>query len=596
MNPTLLLAIATLALVVGPLFDRIARRVPMVPALVDGATVGGIVVVSFLHLMPEAGAHLSWWALVLLGLGLVLPIAAEKLLEQGGESLRIPVGALIVALLLTHEVIESAALASKANEERVGIATLLVVVGHRLPLGLLLWGQTKRRFGRVGSVVALLAVASFTWFGPVLVPVEEGIFTAVLSALLAGGLLHLVLQHAPASEHTGPDERARHAASAAGAMLAVLFFVPYLLAGGGDHGHEHAAEVASLADRLRDLVIESAPYLLVGVIAAASIEAFWPMTWTQRIRGGSRLRQAVLGVAVGAPMPVCSCGVLPIYRSLMHKGVGASAALALLVSAPEIGVDSILLSWKMLGPEATLARVACALALALVIGLVVGRIADSAGRHGVEHVHDPSRPRGAWAQLRHGLLETWGHLSPWILFGFVLTALAEPWIDADWARRTPAWVQVIVLSLAGMPTYICAAAATPFAAMLLAKGFAPGAVIAFLLTGPATNLTTFGALQRMHARKVAVAFVLTALAATCALGMGVDFFLTGEVRDAAPEEVHEHGALAYASAVVLGLLTLWILFRGGPRAFLGQLWGSETHSHDHGGGEPNEREPTPAHR
>ena len=42
----------------------------------------------------------------------------------------------------------------------------------------------------------------------------------------------------------------------------------------------------------------------------------------------------------------------------MGAGVGASAALALLVSAPEIGVDSILLSWKLLGPQVTIARVA----------------------------------------------------------------------------------------------------------------------------------------------------------------------------------------------------------------------------------------------
>jgi uncharacterized membrane protein YraQ (UPF0718 family) len=594
-NPTLLLAIATLALVVGPLLDRISRRVPFLPALIDGATIGGIVVLSFFHLMPEAGAHLGWWALLLLALGLLLPIWAERLLAAGGESLKVPVGVLVVLLLVTHELIESAALASKVNEERVGLATLLVVVGHRLPLGLLLWGQTKRRFGRMGAALALLAMASLTWFGPLFVPISEGTFTAVLSALLAGGLLHLVLQHAPASEHTHEHEHERHFWAGIGTVGAACFFVPYLAAGGGSHGHghehAHGEDVSALAGRLGELVVETAPYLLAGVLGAALIEAFVPGSWLRRAVGRSRLRQALAGVAVGTPMPVCSCGVLPIYRSLVHKGVGVSAALALLVSAPEIGVDSILLSWKLLGPGPTLARVAAAAVLALVVALVVGRIAERDGSRFESAPVDEPRPQGAVASLRHGLLETWGHLSPWILFGLVLTALVEPWISTEWARSTPAWLQVVILSLAGMPTYICATAATPFAALLLAKGFAPGAVIAFLLTGPATNLTTFGALSRLHSRGVAWAFVGTAALTTCVLGWSINAFLPADfalVEHAHEVGEHAHGALAWSAAAVLGALTVWVLLREGPRAFLGQLAAPDGsapghhHHHHHG--------------
>jgi hypothetical protein len=587
-NPTLLLAIATLALVVGPLFERLSRRVPLMAALIDGATVGGIVVVSFLHLMPEAGAHLGWWALVLLAVGLVLPMWAERLLARSAGSLRLSVGVLVVGLLLVHEVIESAALASKANEERVGIATLLVVVGHRLPLGLLLWGHTKRRFGKVASIAVLVFVAAFTWFGPVLVPIEAGTFTAGLSALLAGGLLHLVLQHAPESELSREHEASRHAVSALGAVFAIAFFVPYLLTGGGGHGHghEHAEDVSLLADRLTHLVIESAPYLLAGVLGAACIEAFLPASLAKRFSSGPRWRQALAGVAIGTPMPVCSCGVLPIYRSLIQRGVAPTAALALLVSAPEIGVDSILLSWKMLGPSATVARVGAALVLALCIGYFVGALAERAGARDLGHVHADECPSGALARLRRGLLETWGHLAPWIVIGLVLTAMIEPWIDPHWARATPPWLQIVILCLIGMPTYICATAATPLAAMLLAKGFAPGAVIAFLLTGPATNLTTFGALQRLHSTRVALAFVALAFAVTFALGALVNALAPLAVADATPHEVeHENGPVAQACAVLLGLMTLWVLLRQGPRAFLGQLWsgdGRSTDAHAHG--------------
>jgi uncharacterized membrane protein YraQ (UPF0718 family) len=308
-------------------------------------------------------------------------------------------------------------------------------------------------------------------------------------------------------------------------------------------------------------------------LGAALIEAFLPSSLTRWLARGSRLRQALTGVAVGAPMPVCSCGVLPIYRSLIVKGVPPTAGLALLIAAPEIGLDSLLLSLPMLGTSTTLARLACALLLALAIGLVVGRFAAS-GRAGLEPLPDAAAPGlPPLRSLRRGLLETWGHLSPWILLGLLVTALVEPWIAADWAGTMPSWLQILVLSLAGMPSYICATAATPFAALLLAKGFTPGAVIAFLLTGPATNLTTFGALRRIHSGRAALAFVATALGATFALGLAVDALL-GDVQTPAALAFteHEHGSLSRVAAGLLAGLTVWVLVREGPRGFLAQLW------------------------
>ena len=124
--------------------------------------------------------------------------------------------------------------------------------------------------------------------------------------------------------------------------------------------------------------------------------------------------------------------------------------------------------------------------------------------------------------------------------------------------------------------------------MLLAKGFAPGAVIAFLITGPATNVTTFLALAKLHSRTVAVAFVAVAFLTTFALGLLANALLdpAAVIREAAPSGEHDHGPLEVGSALALALLTLWVLFQEGPRSFLAQLWpeGSqarEGHAHGH---------------
>jgi hypothetical protein len=587
LNPTLILAIATLALVAGPLFERVSRRLGPVAAIVDGATVGGIVVVALLHLLPDAGEHLGAWTLALAALGFALPVAAERALAHASRTWRLSVDALVLLLFLAHEVTESAALASRAaGDARSGVATLLVVVGHRLPLGLLLWARARERFGASISVLVLALVAAATWFGPALVPAGDAEVNAVLAAVLAGGLMHLVFEHGPSEHdhgaHHRQDERdraAHNAWSAAGALAAAGLFVPYLL-GGAAAGHEHGG--ADIAERLRELVLDTSVPLALGVAGAALIEAFLPARVVAWIARGSRLRQALAGVAVGTPLPVCSCGVLPIYRSLVVRGTPAAAALAFLIAAPEIGVDSILLSWSMLGPAATIARVACALALAVVIGVVVGGFVRDVGARAPALAAEEEPRRAPLAAIARALFDTWGHLAPWILFGWIATALVEPWISPEWALETPSALQVLALALAGLPAYICATAATPFAAMLLAKGFAPGAVIAFLLTGPATNVTTFGAVRRLHGRRTAVAFVLTALAATIALGLGVDFALSQLASPpGAGAAEGEHGPAAPVAAAALLGLTAWLVFRGGPRAFLSQVWRGGEPAHEH---------------
>ncbi len=579
LNASLLLAIATLALVIGPLLERLARNQPRIAGLVDGLTVGGIVVVALLHLMPESTAHLGLWAPLLLLVGLYLPLITERALVKRWQGWRITVGALILVLFVAHLLVEGAALASTANNERLALATVIVVAGHNLPLGVLLWGQTRRRFGRAWSMVVIGAVAAITWFGPLL-PINSLAFSAMCSALLAGGLLHLVLQHD--SGPTEPADRAvRSTWGAIGAVGAAWILIVYL--GAHEEGHsDHAHGGAELHLEFMDLFLETAPLLLLGVIGAGLIEAFLPDVATRWLARGSSLSQTLRGVAVGAPMPVCSCGILPIYRALIQRGVPATAAMALLVSAPEIGIDSIVLSFALLGGETTLVRVLCALILAIVIGWFVGRMAARSGPAAVE---GPAlkRPPPGIAGVARGLYETWSHLGPWILLGLFATVFFKPLMTSDataWARSIAPWQQVIVLSLVGMPSYICATAATPFAALLLVSGFSPGAVLAFLLTGPATNWTTFMALRQLHSTRVALAFAGTALVATFALGVSVNALFSTESLAPADHAEHSAGPVALISAGLLCALTLWVLIKEGPRGFLSQLTpGGDAHDH-----------------
>ena len=359
-------------------------------------------------------------------------------------------------------------------------------------------------------------------------------------------------------DHGGPQA----SAEGVGAVLGFATLGVFAYSGG----------VTPSGEVLLHLFLESSPalvfaYLAAGLLSATALSG--GIAWMGR---GSQLSQAARGMAFGLPLPVCSCGVLPLYESLARRGAPATAGLAFLVATPELGVDAVLLSIPLLGPELTAARVLAAVVVALVAALVVGRLLDDESPP--EEAIAPKGPLGArlLSGLRYGLGELVDHTLPWILLGVGIAAIIEPILSPAAFASVPPLAQVPLFALLGIPLYICASGATPFAAVLIFSGVSPGAALAFLLTGPATNVTTFGVLSKLHGRRVAVVFGVVVTLAAIASGWTVDATLP-EITIAL--DPHEHGSvplIQIVSAAALATLFLSSLFRQGPRGMLHQVF------------------------
>ena len=125
------------------------------------------------------------------------------------------------------------------------------------------------------------------------------------------------------------------------------------------------------------LALESAPALPIAYFLAGLIKVFLipaPVSWMNR---GSRFAQAARGMVFGLPMPICSCGVLPRYETLMKRGVAPTAGVAFLIATPELGIDALLLSIPLLGSDLTMARLIAAIIVALAAGYILGRLMPS---------------------------------------------------------------------------------------------------------------------------------------------------------------------------------------------------------------------------
>lgn len=584
------LLLSFLALALGPLLVVLARRHSWSTIWVDSFCVIAISGFALLHLLPEcvANAGSAGWAVLPLALvGFFAPTLAERGLARQGTGLRRVVLALAIIGIAAHDTLDGwfLHLAAHDHSGHAGhahadghaghshAATAWAVILHRIPEGIGIWWIVPRTLGRAAAVLVMGVAVLFTLVGFFLGHLLENNTSAtglsMLQALLAGSLLHVVLHaHVPA-----PRDRQRwHIASVAGAAAAaaVLWFVIH------DHfpAHEHGSPAAVF---LR-LAIESAPALLAAYLLVGLCHAFLPAGLLSRVTRGGPFAQAARGVAVGLPLPVCSCGVVPIYRELVRQGASLAAALAFLIATPELEIAAVLLTWKLMGGEVALVRVAMAALLALGVGMLVARLAPRrpppAGGGGW-----PEAPRGTLGQrlvaaLRFGYGPAVDNTASWIVMGLLLSALLMPYVDREWVAGLPPGIDVPIAALLGLPLYVCATGSTPLAAMLLAQGLSPGAVLALLLTGPATNITTFGMLRRLHGGRVAALFAAAMWLGTIGLGYLANWLLPDIGAGVLGGPGHEHAPFEWFWLGALGLLFAASLLRQGVRPFLEQLFES----------------------
>jgi uncharacterized protein len=597
----MLLVISVLTLVSAPFLHRFLVGRGAWFAGLDAfllVTVAGLVAG---HIMPEVIGAIGWVGLVLMVVGFLGPGLAEHRLSAWAASAHRAALWSALAGLVLHAGLDGVALglARAAATGPSADALAVAVVLHRLPVGLVIWWLFAP--GRVGLAwVSLLLVALGTIAGFVLCDVLGHLlndaFIAATQALLAGALLHVLVHRIQPQRDGVAEGRWPPAIGLIFGALSLWAMEAIMHVGSGanehsghspGHSHDHGSglqELVGAGDRMLDLALASAPALLIAYLGAGLLYVFMPAASVHWLRRGGTVTHALKGVLFGLPLPVCSCGVIPLYRSLVGRGAPLAGGIAFLVATPELGIDAVLLSLPLLGVEMTVIRVVAAALVALVVALFIGWLWRG---HTLPVEGAPDAVRRSWSErvqetFRIGFGEVLDETGPWILTGIGLAALLAPGLESAWLIGIPDSVQVLLFAAVGIPIYVCAAGATPLVAVLIAAGVSPGAALAFLLTGPATNVTTFGVLSKLHGTRVATAFAGAMISATVLVGWGVNVFWP---RLEVPTlSGHAHGEVWTLEWVALGLLAVAFaasLWRQGLRGMLGQvLTQASDHSHD----------------
>jgi uncharacterized membrane protein YraQ (UPF0718 family) len=336
------------------------------------------------------------------------------------------------------------------------------------------------------------------------------------------------------------------------------------------------------------LFIESAPWLLLGFFVAGLIKSFVPEDLMSRQLGGRGLWVTVKAALLGAPLPLCSCGVVPAALGLRRGGASKNATVSFLVATPETGVDSIAVSYALLGPVMAVVRPIAAICSGILAGFLVGRSetnelpASGSQVQGQEACCAENKTESVAQSccaskrenkttltqriavgLKFSFHDMLRDISFWLLVGLLFAAAVQTWVPESFLTQWGSgFAAFVVMALIGVPMYICATASTPIAAGLLMAGVSPGAVLVFMMAGPATNLGTLAIVGRELGQRALVAYLSGVIIASFVFGYLLDLFVAKQGIDIAAQ-VHEHGAMegfvGYIAATVLAIAMLRIV-------------------------------------
>ncbi len=311
-----------------------------------------------------------------------------------------------------------------------------------------------------------------------------------------------------------------------------------------------------MLDAIWQVWLQLSPWLLLGAAAAGVLHVLLPRDFARRQFRG--LTGVVKAVALGVPLPLCSCGVIPAGLGLKKDGASDGATVGFLISTPQTGVDSLLVSASFLGWPFTIFKGLSALVMGLAGGAATEALHTDA--EGITRIEAATAPQSTIGFFEH-MVDVIRPIWKWIVFGVVASAAITVWLPPGamegWSEIHPALAGLAALSIA-LPLYVCATASVPIAAALIVQGMPTGAALVFLMAGPATNIATIGAVKRAFGGRVLAVYLATVIIGSVSLAYLYDALIPFEALGSMTHE-HRHPWWAWASALLLGGLFVYFM-------------------------------------
>jgi len=298
-------------------------------------------------------------------------------------------------------------------------------------------------------------------------------------------------------------------------------------------------------DAFVSVFLDMSLYMLIGMVLTGVLHVVMKRDTVARHLGPKAKLPAVKAAALGVPLPLCSCGVLPTTVYLSQSGASTSATMAFLISTPQTGVDSIIATFGMMGLVFAIYRPVAAFISGVAGGALVQKIAGNkrmdgakpeaecagdcagTGQHcATDCVAEPKEKSGVKERLKsmvkYAFVEFIDDIALHFVVGVIIAALITMLIPGGFFESihiSSGIVAMLVMLVIGMPMYICSTSSIPIALALMAKGISPGAAFVFLFAGPATNAASLSVLTKSLGKKTVAIYL--GVTAVSAVGFGL---------------------------------------------------------------------------
>ena len=349
-----------------------------------------------------------------------------------------------------------------------------------------------------------------------------------------------------------------------------------------------------------------APYILFGLLFAGILHEIVPDSLVTKHLGKESISSVIKATLFGVPLPVCSCGVIPLAAGIKKSGASKGATLSFLISTPITGIDSILATYGIFGWIFTIYRVVTSMIISITAGILTNLFDAETQEPQMQKPAFSAAKNAAFASaqkasfattapsatntsetpaaccstasnetskkgfsftraMRYGFVTLLGDIAIPLFWGLIIGAIITVAIPDNLSEilKTYNWLSYLIVIAIAVPMYVCATASLPIAAGLMLSGVSAGAAFVFLSAGPATNTVTIGVVKKMLGTRSLYIYLGTIIIGSILFGLGLDwFFSASNIDPAALIHMDEHaGIFTILSSVILWGLVLYFMAR-----------------------------------
>ena len=359
-------------------------------------------------------------------------------------------------------------------------------------------------------------------------------------------------------------------------------------------------QITLFLNALVDLSNAMAPYILFGLIFAGVLHELVPETLVTKHLGKENIWSVIKSTVFGIPLPVCSCGVIPLATSIKKSGASKGATLSFLISTPITGVDSIMATYGIFGWIFTIYRALTSMVIAMVAGILTNLFDKEEEKPKTIFSMNASAPTSfglaplvgatsvsapsccgsetsccssGGAKKENFIVRVYNYafgtllkdIAKPLFWGLLLGALITIAIPSNLSDILVeyAWLSYIIVIIIAVPMYVCATASLPIAAGLMLSGVSAGAAFVFLSAGPATNTVTIGVVKKMLGTRSLYLYLGSIVVGSIIFGLGLDLlFSSFEIDPKTLVHMGEHlGVVAVISSIILWLFVGYYILK-----------------------------------